>query len=147
MEPTLHCAKPASGCLGKTDDRVLVRPRKALERGAIVVFSTPPAAAARCGEGGVFVKRVIGLPGDAVHEDAHGFIDIDGKRLAEPYLSAPRRLADNLNFGKTWHVPQGKYFLLGDNRASSCDSRMWGSVPAHNVIGTVVKVIRGGQAT
>jgi signal peptidase I len=147
MEPTLHCAQPAPGCLAKTDDRVLARLGKPVKRGAILVFSTPPATATRCGEGGIFVKRVIGLPGETVHENAHGFIDIDGKRLAEPYVRAPRRLADSLNFGKTWHVPHKKYFVLGDNRPESCDSRVWGSVPAHNVIGTVVKVIRGRQRT
>jgi signal peptidase I len=147
MEPTLHCAHPAPGCLAKTDDRVLVRLGKPVKRGAILVFNTPPATAARCGEGGTFVKRVIGLAGNTVHEDAHGFIEIDGKRLTEPYVRAPRRLGDSLNFGRTWHVPRGKYFVLGDNRPASCDSRVWGPVPAHNVIGTVVKVIRGRQRT
>jgi signal peptidase I len=145
MEPTLHCKRGPShpGCLGRADDRVLVQRGKALERSAIVVFTTPPEAAIKCGEGGIFVKRVIGLPGDTVHEDDHGFIDIDGKRLAEPYLSAPRRLADTVHFGLTWHVPKGSYFMLGDNRSASCDSRTWGSVPARNVIGPVVKIIRG----
>jgi signal peptidase I len=148
MEPTLHCAKgPAfPGCLGKADDRVLVDSGRHVGRGDILVFRTPPEAAVKCGEGGVFVKRVIGLPGDTVHEDANGFIDIDGKRLAEPYLSAPRRLADSQHFGETWHVPQGEYFMLGDNRPESCDSRVWGSVPAHDVIGPVVKIIRSGNA-
>jgi signal peptidase I len=94
----------------------------------------------------LFVKRMIGLPGDTVHEDAHGFIDIDGRHLTEPYVRTPRRLQDTRNFGKTWHVPRGRYFVLGDNRPASCDSRVWGSVPARTVIGTVVKVIRSGRA-
>jgi len=145
MEPTLHCAKGpvVVGCLGRHDDRVLVQLGKAVKRGDIVVFRTPPEAALRCGEGGLFVKRLIGLPGETVHEDAHGFIDIDGKRLAEPYLSAPLRLADTVHFGRTWHVPKGEYFMLGDNRSESCDSRTWGSVPAHNALGPVVTIIRG----
>ncbi|HZC75365.1 MAG TPA: S26 family signal peptidase, partial [Gaiellaceae bacterium] len=69
MEPTLNCAKgPASpGCLGDSSDRVLAC-RICLDfgspsRGDIVVFNTPTAAALKCGEGGTFVKRVIGLPG------------------------------------------------------------------------------------
>ncbi len=79
MEPNLNCAKgPANpGCLGDSSDRVLAC-RICLDfgrnpsRGDIVVFNTPSEAALKCGEGGTFVKRVIGLPGDTVHEDNHG---------------------------------------------------------------------------
>ena len=96
----------------------------------------------RCGEGGVFVKRIIGLPGESVHEDSKGFIDIDGKRLAEPYVSAPSRLADSAHFGGTWQVAKRGYFVLGDNRSESCDSRTWGSVPSRNIIGPVTRIMR-----
>jgi signal peptidase I len=146
MEPTLHCKSGpnAPGCLGKADDHVVVQPGKAVKRGNILVFRAPGEAALKCGEGGIFVKRLIGLPGETVHEDAHGFIEIDGTRLAEPYLSAQRRLADITHFGATWHVRKGTYFLLGDNRSLSCDSRTWGGVPTHNVIGPVVKIIHHG---
>jgi signal peptidase I len=143
MEPTLHCAKPVPGCLGSADDRVVVRPGKPLQRGDIVVFRTPPEAAVRCGTGGLFVKRLIGLPGEMVHEDAHGFISVDGKRLTDPYVPRAARREDTQFAGKTWHVPARHYFMVGDNRPASCDSRVWGSVPAHNVIGPVVKIIRG----
>jgi signal peptidase I len=142
MEPTLHCAKPAPGCLGTADDRVVVQPGEKLKRSDIVVFRTPPEAAVRCGEGGSFVKRLVGWPGETVHEDEKGFIDIDGKRLYEPYIERARRREDTAFLGKTWHVRAGSYFMLGDNRAESCDSRVWGSVPARNVIGPVVTVIR-----
>src|SRR5581483_3460907 len=86
MEPTLNCAKGPnpnqSGCLGQSSDRVLAC-RICLDfgppsRGDIVVFNTPRAAANKCGEGGTFVKRVIGLPGETVKEDDHGFIWIRG---------------------------------------------------------------------
>ncbi len=148
MEPTLNCAKPAQGCLGTTDDRVVVQPGKSLKRLDIVVFRTPQRAAVECGEGGTFVKRLIGLPGETVREDDFGNIWIRGPdskkwvKLREPYLSKARRLADTEHFGQTWHVPPGKYFMMGDNRGESCDSRVWGSVPAGDVIGLVVKIIR-----
>jgi len=151
MEPTLNCAKPAEGCLASGglfdgSDRVLAcricyrfsSPR----RGDIVVFTAPPLALEKCGEGGTFVKRLIGLPGDTVREDRHGFIWVDGKQLDEPYVTAARREADVVNnpdyLGKTWRIPRGRYFFLGDNRGGSCDSRAWGTVPRANLIGKVI---------
>jgi signal peptidase I len=150
MEPNLNCAKgPANpGCLGNSSDRVLAC-RICLDfghnpsRGDIVVFNTPSKAATDCGEGGTFVKRVIGLPGEWVHEDNHGFIFIrhPGEKqfvkLKEPYISAQDRLADTSHFGVTKHVPEGSYFMMGDNRSQSCDSRTWGSVPRDKLIGIV----------
>jgi signal peptidase I len=91
MEPTLNCAKPVSGCLGTSADHVSAQVGKAVKRGDIVVFRTPPAAVNACGEGGTFIKRVVGLPGETVSEDGSGFISIDGKRLSEPYVSANDR--------------------------------------------------------
>src|SRR5689334_20469143 len=67
MEPTLHCARPQSACEGKLDDRVMVRPYAAQRgpaRGDIVAFRAPTLAATRCGAGGTFLKRVVGLPGE-----------------------------------------------------------------------------------
>ena len=147
MEPALNCAKPGAGCLGDSSDRVLAC-RICLDfgppsRGDIVVFNTPSEAALKCGEGGTFVKRVIGLPGDTVKEDNQGFIWIRGPdskkfvKLKEPYLSKERRLADSVHFGQLWTVPPGEYFMMGDNRSQSCDSREWGSVPRQNLIGKV----------
>jgi signal peptidase I len=146
MEPTLHCARPALGCEASFSDRVLAC-RFCYElwdpkRGDIIVFKTPPLAASKCGEGGTYVKRLIGLPGDSVHEDSHGFIWINGKELNEPYIQPARRQQDALNNptyrNKTWHVPQGQYFFMGDNRGESCDSRSWGTVPRKNLIGKIV---------
>ena len=115
-----------------------------VKRGDILAFRTPPLALVKCGAGGLFIKRVIGLPGETLREDSHGLVFVDGKKLNEPYVEPDRRLADTVNFGKTWRVPQGDYFFIGDNRAQSCDSREWGSVPSANLIGKVVRIRRGG---
>src|SRR5262249_20606507 len=66
MEPTLHCARPGIGCEAKTDDLVAVHPfgNRRPQRGDIVVFHTPALAKLKCGTGGIFIKRVVGLPGE-----------------------------------------------------------------------------------
>jgi signal peptidase I len=143
MEPTIHCAKPGVGCLGTADDHVLVKVGKAVKRGDIIAFQTPPKAANVCGEGGIFLKRIVGLPGETVSEDGRGFISVDGKRLSEPYISARARALDTFFRQRQWKVPAGDYFTIGDNRSESCDSRYWGGVPRKNVIGPVVKITRG----
>jgi signal peptidase I len=137
MEPTLHCARPSPGCETRFSDRVLANRfiyhfRKP-KRGEIIVFQTPPTAKLRCGAGGTFVKRLIGLPGETVSE-RDGVVYIDGRRLDEPYIEDLRRDHEP---PRSWHVPQGDYFFMGDNRAQSCDSRVWGSVPRANLIGEV----------
>jgi signal peptidase I len=137
MEPTLHCARPGSGCEAHFSDRVLAcrfcyhfwKPK----RGDIIVFRTPPLATQRCGAGGTFVKRLIGVPGDR-WEERNGYVYIDGKRLDEPYVRPERRDARTIG---TMTIAKGHYFMMGDNRNSSCDSREWGSVPRSNLIGKV----------
>ena len=147
MEPYLNCAKPELGCLGNSSDRVLAC-RICLtfsnpSRADVIVFNAPKKALRDCGEGGTYVKRLIGLPGDRVREDDNGFIWIRGPgskhefRLNEPYLSAQARSIDNVHFHRQWTVPAGEYFMMGDNRSQSCDSRSWGAVPRDDLIGTV----------
>jgi signal peptidase I len=141
MEPTLHCARPAPGCEARFSDRVLanrfVYHFQDPARGDVIVFETPPSARAKCGAGGTFVKRIVGLPGERVgirlrRGAAHVYID--GQRLDEPYIEQDRR---DIGPEETFRVPQGHYFVMGDNRSQSCDSRVWGSVPRDNIIGEV----------
>lgn len=138
MEPTLLCARPTEGCTARLNDRVLVAkivfrfrdPR----RGEIVVFHAPVAAKTRCSEGGTFLKRVIGLPGEIVSEK-NGFVYIDGGKLAEPYLDLHFR--DSVT--SSWpRLRAQQYFVMGDNRIASCDSRTWGPVLRYSFMGPVV---------
>jgi signal peptidase I len=147
MEPTLHCAKgTAPGCEGKVDDIALSRPLRSAEpkRSDTLVFRAPHKMLVECGASGVYIKRVIGLPGETVREKlvgGRGYIFIDGKKLEEPYVQAGRRDSQTA----TWHVPRRAYFLMGDNRAMSCDSRLWGSLPRGNIVGKVVAIQRGSK--
>jgi signal peptidase I len=141
MEPTLHCAQPAHGCEARFSDRVLanrfIYHFREPKRGEIVVFQTPPAAQARCGAGGTFVKRLIGLPGERIDlriEHGQSYVYIDGHKLDEPYIASNRR---DSRGPESFRVPPGQYFMMGDNRSQSCDSREWGSVPRKNLIGKV----------
>jgi signal peptidase I len=146
MEPTLHCARPGVGCEARASDRVLANRFlyhfRSPRRGEIVVFHTPKLAQKECGAGGTFVKRLIGVPGD-VWEERNGYVYIDGKRLAEPYVRPERRdaenhtLADIAPSGTYKRIPKDMYLMMGDNRGSSCDSRRWGLVPRRNLIGKV----------
>lgn len=141
MEPTLHCARPATGCEARFSDRVLanrfIYRFTDPDRGDVVVFETPPQAQVKCGAGGTFVKRIIGLPGETVGirlRRGAAFVYIDGQRLEEPYIEQDRR---DIGPEERFRVPLDHYFVMGDNRAQSCDSRVWGFVPEGNLIGKV----------
>jgi signal peptidase I len=139
MEPTLHCAKPGAFCEGRFSDRVIAN-RLAYrfrnpERGEIIVFKTPETAE-RCGGSGggsTFVKRIVGLPSERVSE-REGVIYINGERLIEPYVDPSRRGREN---GSWPRAAPNHYFVMGDNRMHSCDSRTWGTVPRRSLIGPV----------
>jgi signal peptidase I len=110
------------------------------ERGDVIVFHPPgvgevPQRGARTEAGVTFVKRVVGLPGETVQAvDGHVLIcrapRVACRRLREPYA---RSFTDD--FGPV-NVPRDAYFMLGDNRVNSEDSRIWGTLPKRNVIGT-----------
>jgi signal peptidase I len=138
MEPTFRCARPGPGCSASKSDRVAVVKYVGFApgRGDLVAFHTPRTAVTRCGAGGIFLKRIVGLPGDRVGEAA-GAIFVNGARIVEPYVPAAER--DSRSFAAISVAP-GSYFVLGDNRSSSCDSRSWGFVPRDSIVGRVVAV-------
>ncbi|NLW71761.1 MAG: signal peptidase I [Chloroflexi bacterium] len=80
-----------------------------------------------------YIKRVIGVPGDKVVIN-HGEVSVNGKALYEPYR------ADQGNSMGEWVVPEGEYFVLGDNRNHSSDSRDWGFVKDEWLVGKALLV-------
>ena len=99
------------------------------ERGEVIVFEFPDSIPSNPKRD--FVKRVIGLPGETI-EVKDGVPFVDGVVLEEPYLTTK----DNSN-GRKVELGAGEYYVMGDNRAHSNDSRGWGAVPEENLRGKV----------
>lgn len=99
-----------------------------VQRGDFVVFQAPNDPAKS------YIKRIIGLPGDTV-ELREGVVRLNGRELDEPYVPAEYRDRSNLAPAR---VPPGHYFVLGDHRSASNDSRVWGPVPAGSIYGKAV---------
>jgi signal peptidase I len=123
-------------------DRILVQ--KAffswhdVREGDIVVFTQPPLD--HCGGQGDLVKRVIALPGQTIYSSG-GSIYVNGRPLAEPYLPQPDPLGPpipNATSRHPYRVPPGEFYMMGDNRAISCDSRFWGPITGSSMVGKVV---------
>ncbi len=118
MVPTLH-----------VNDRVLVNKLSYklhdVRRGDVIVFKSPQVVAEKD-----LIKRVIGLPGDTV-ETRDGEIVVNDKVLDEPYLPS------DVGTGpmEKITVPPGHYWMMGDNRGNSSDSRVFGAIPESSIIG------------
>ncbi|MDP1689872.1 MAG: signal peptidase I [bacterium] len=114
---------------------------KAPTRGDVIVFRYP-------GNPSIFyIKRIIGLPGETVSID-HGIvtiISIDGEKTA---LSEPYIVNEDATYTRDVSLNPGEYFVMGDNRPNSSDSRVWGPLPKKDIIGRVdlrlLPISRGG---
>jgi signal peptidase I len=125
-------------------DRILVQ--KAffnwhdVHEGEIVVFSHPPLDTCP-GPAGDLVKRVIALPGQTIYSSGNS-IYINGHLLAEPYLPAYDPLGPPIASRQhPYRVPPGEFYMLGDNRSDSCDSRYWGPIQGSSIIGKAILII------
>jgi signal peptidase I len=96
------------------------------QRGDIIVFKHPRNELN-------LIKRVIGLPGDVVEING-GRVQVNGTTLDEPYI---QDFPDNDN---SWVVPEDQYFVMGDNRDNSSDSRAWGFLPKDHLLGKALFV-------
>lgn len=121
MEPTL-----AKG------DLVLTRPAREIERGDLIVFRRP-------GERAVWMKRVIGMPGDRVEVRESSAI-VNGIALDEPYIKLTPEVLSLRNVGEIT-VPPDNYYVLGDNRDNSNDSRYIGTISREQIVAKVVLVV------
>ena len=128
MEPTLH------GCTGCNNDRVMANKFiyrfEEPERGQVVVFEGVE------NNQDTLIKRVVGVSGDTM-QLRDGILYVNGKPQREPYVHQNPCVPyepKTCDFGPV-RVPQGRIFVMGDNRANSHDSRFFGAVPLENVQG------------
>jgi signal peptidase I len=115
-----------------------------LARGQIVVFRNPPKLSCGGAASRYLVKRVIGLPGQTISLSGHD-VFIDGQRLKEPWLASSERSVtwpgppgSPYSLHRSYRIPSDDYYVLGDNRTDSCDSRFFGPVSRSLVYGVVV---------
>ncbi|MDC2845262.1 signal peptidase I [Limosilactobacillus mucosae] len=135
----------------QNNERVVCLKQAKIHRGSVVVFDAngvDPQVSVKT----EYVKRVIGLPGDTV-EAKNGNLYVNGKKVNQSYISKSERSSGTgtwnlhsisqenswVSHNGAYKVPKGEYFVLGDHRSVSNDSRYWGFVPKSKIVG-VVKV-------
>jgi signal peptidase I len=123
--------------------------------GDIIVFQPPEIPGRATNRNDVFIKRIIGVPGDRIVIQA-GKVNINGVDRKEPYIQSPPEYncpsdqpipplprsfcydlsqIQGVKEGRTFQVPSDQYFMMGDNRNNSTDSHVWGFLPKQNIIG------------
>jgi len=112
-------------------DKLTVRPGAPVERGSIVLFHRPQTVDAED------LSRVVGLPGESI-EGRNGIVLVEGRPLEESYLPSGTPTSD---FGPVV-IPAGSYWVIGDNRTNSSDSRVFGPIPGFSIIGVVISYER-----
>jgi signal peptidase I len=125
-------------------DRIVVQKAfftwRDVREGEIVVFSHPPRD--QCGgrQESDLVKRVIALPGQTIFSSGSR-IYVNNRVLSEPYLPRQDPLGPPIASSQhPYRVRPGEFYVLGDNRANSCDSRYWGPIKGTSIVGKVVLV-------
>lgn len=122
-------------------DRVLVNKMgydaDKVSRGDVLVFSRPPSLVAGPDDPKDLIKRVIGLPGDEL-QTKDGSVYVNGRKLEEPYV-ASGAISNGLE--NPIVVPEGQFFMMGDNRQDSADSRVFGPIDAETVTGRAFMVM------
>lgn len=141
-------------------ENLLLLKKAKINRFSVVVFSTKGVVP---NYDTYFVKRVIGLPGDTIRYDSSGNLFVNGKKKAQNFITHDQRTKGTLHTnglnmkhfnlkslsknqgwsyenGDSYKIPKNFYFVMGDNRKVSYDSRFWGLVPRSNILG-VAKVL------
>ena len=130
MEPNFHSGEHV------LTDKVSYKMRDP-ERGEVIVFHAPAEAHCPEGTGCDFIKRVLAVPGDTVevHDNA---VWINDEKLPEPYIPDDYLISPgNATKNKTIFLGENEYFVSGDNRPYSSDSRAWGPIQKSDIIGKV----------
>lgn len=113
-----------------------------LSRGDIIAFKSEQTE--ENGQEFIYIKRIVGLPYEQIEIKNDGYLRVNGEILEEPYLSAENQKNTTTDFTKLkthWKLKADEYFILGDNRMGSLDSRDFGAVKKESILGKFWKLV------